>query len=110
MYLHFIGFFSTRVNLRNRSTTFTLGNRDSVITTDLESPIIVVPHAQKSEKKVSILNGGTNAIQKQLLYPSKWLQVNHGILKLHVILKNHLQWHFKSERFITMHALRSVEQ
>ena len=47
------GFFSTKVNLRNRSTTFTLGSRDSVITTDLESPIIVVPHAQKGEKKVS---------------------------------------------------------
>ena len=48
----FVGFFSTKVNLRNRSTTFTLGNRDCVITSDLESPIIVVPHAQKSEKKV----------------------------------------------------------
>lgn len=54
VFFYFAGFFSTKVNLRNRSTTFTLGNRDSVITTDLESPIIVVPHAQKSEKKVSI--------------------------------------------------------
>ena len=53
--LYFVGFFSTKVNLRNRSTTFTLGNRDSMITSDLESPIIVVPHAQKSEKKVRIL-------------------------------------------------------
>ena len=52
--MHYLGFFSSKVNLRNRSTTFTLGSRDTVITTDLESPIIVVPHAQKSEKKVSI--------------------------------------------------------
>jgi len=54
--LYIVGFFSSKVNLRNRSTTFTLGNRDTVITTDLESPIIVVPHAQKSEKKVSTFN------------------------------------------------------
>ena len=54
VYLCFAGFFSTKVSLRNRSTTFTLSNRDSVITTDLESPIIVVPHAQKGEKKVSM--------------------------------------------------------
>ncbi|XP_065919051.1 vacuolar protein sorting-associated protein 52 homolog isoform X2 [Dysidea avara] len=46
-------FFSSKVSLRNRSTTFTLGSRDTVITTGLESPIIVIPHAQKNEKKYS---------------------------------------------------------
>jgi hypothetical protein len=47
------GFFSTRVPLKNRSTIFTLGHRDAVLTTDLEDPIIVVPHAQKAERRYS---------------------------------------------------------
>ena len=51
-----VGFFSSKVSLRNRSTTFTLGSRDTVITTGLESPIIVIPHAQKNEKKVKSYN------------------------------------------------------
>ena len=46
------GFFSSRAPLKNRSTIFTLGNRDTVITTELEDPIIVIPQAQKTEKKV----------------------------------------------------------
>ena len=46
------GFFSTRTTFKNRSTIFTLGNRDTVLTTELEDPIIVVPHAQKTEKRV----------------------------------------------------------
>lgn len=46
------GFFSTRTTFKNRSTIFTLGSRDTVLTTELEDPIIVVPHAQKTEKKV----------------------------------------------------------
>ena len=47
------GFFSTRTTFKNRSTIFTLGSRDTVLTTELEDPIIVVPHAQKTEKRVS---------------------------------------------------------
>ena len=46
------GFFSTRTTFKNRSTIFTLGSRDTVLTTELEDPIIIVPHAQKTEKKV----------------------------------------------------------
>lgn len=42
------GFFSAKSSLKNRSTTFTLGNRAKVLTTDLEAPAIV-PHA--SQKK-----------------------------------------------------------
>lgn len=45
------GFFSPKASFKNRSSTFTLANRDTVITTELEDPIIVVPHAQKTEKK-----------------------------------------------------------
>ena len=46
------GIFGSRSHFKNRSTTFTLGTRDSVLTTELEDPIIVIPHAQKGEKKV----------------------------------------------------------
>jgi hypothetical protein len=53
------GFFSTRTTFKNRSTIFTLGNRDTVLTTELEDPIIVVPSAQKAEKKVRMeVEGG----------------------------------------------------
>ena len=45
--------FGGRSHFKNRSTTFTLGTRDSVLTTELEDPIIVIPHAQKGERKVS---------------------------------------------------------
>ena len=48
------GFFSTRTTFKNRSTIFTLGSRDTVLTTELEDPIIVVPHAQKTEKRVRL--------------------------------------------------------
>ena len=46
------GFFSTKATFKNRSTIFTLGNRDTVLTTELEDPIIIIPHAQRLEKKV----------------------------------------------------------
>ncbi|XP_072015361.1 vacuolar protein sorting-associated protein 52 homolog [Amphiura filiformis] len=45
------GFFSAKPSLKNRSTVFTLGNRGSIITTELESPIIIPHTAQKDEKK-----------------------------------------------------------
>ena len=45
--------FSSRSTYKNRSTVFTLGNRDTVLTTELEDPIIVIPQAQKTEKKVN---------------------------------------------------------
>ncbi|XP_067131774.1 vacuolar protein sorting-associated protein 52 homolog [Centruroides vittatus] len=45
------GIFSSKPSLKNRSTIFTLGNRGSVLTTDLESPIIVPHAAQKNETK-----------------------------------------------------------
>ena len=44
--------FSAKVALKNRSTIFTLGNRGSVLTTELEEPVIVPYAALKSEKKV----------------------------------------------------------
>jgi len=53
-YAHFAGFFSSKPVLKNRSTIFTLGNRGTVLTTELEEPIIVPHAAQKSEKKVKV--------------------------------------------------------
>lgn len=47
------GIFSGRVALKNRSTIFTLGSRGSVLTSELEEPVIVPHAAQKSEKKYS---------------------------------------------------------
>lgn len=44
-------FFSAKPSLKSRSTIFTLGNRGSVLTTDLEGPIIVPHAAQKGEQK-----------------------------------------------------------
>ncbi|PFX27268.1 Vacuolar protein sorting-associated protein 52-like [Stylophora pistillata] len=41
------------VALKNRSTIFTLGSRGSVLTSELEEPVIVPHAAQKSEKKYS---------------------------------------------------------
>ena len=46
------GFFTTKATFKNRSTIFTLGSRDTVLTTELEDPIIVIPHAQKTERRV----------------------------------------------------------
>ena len=45
-------FFSSKATFKNRSTVFSLGSRDTVLTTELEDPIIVIPHAQKIERKV----------------------------------------------------------
>jgi type I site-specific restriction endonuclease len=45
------GLFSSRNTYKNRSTTFTLGHRDTVLTTELEDPIIVIPQALKGEKR-----------------------------------------------------------
>ena len=56
------GFFSTRTTFKNRSTIFTLGSRDTVLTTELEDPIIIVPHAQKTEKRVSMSNSVSPSI------------------------------------------------
>lgn len=47
------GFFSTKAPLKNRSTIFSLGNRASVLTDELEEPIIVPHAAQKSDKRYS---------------------------------------------------------
>lgn len=43
--------FSTKPSLKNRSTVFTLGNRGNILTTELESQIIVPHSAQKNETK-----------------------------------------------------------
>jgi hypothetical protein len=44
--------FSSKPSMRNRSTVFTLGNRLTTITNEIESSIII-PHAsQKSDQKV----------------------------------------------------------
>ena len=52
-----VGFlFTSRSTYKNRSTVFTLSTRDSVLTTELEDPIIVIPQAQKAEKKVQSTN------------------------------------------------------
>eukprot|EP00794_Sanderia_malayensis_P015923 gene15923-17524_t len=47
------GFFSSKHPLKNRSTIFSLGSRGTVLTSDLEEPIIVPHAAQKSEKRYS---------------------------------------------------------
>ncbi|XP_035210728.1 vacuolar protein sorting-associated protein 52 homolog isoform X3 [Stegodyphus dumicola] len=43
--------FSGKPSLKNRSTVFTLGNRGNILTTELESQIIVPHSAQKNEIK-----------------------------------------------------------
>ncbi|XP_076353464.1 vacuolar protein sorting 52 isoform X4 [Tachypleus tridentatus] len=43
--------FSTKPSLKNKATTFTLGDRGNILTTDLESPILVPHTAQKNETK-----------------------------------------------------------
>lgn len=43
--------FASKVALKNRSTVFSLGYRGNILTTDLESAIIVPHAAQKSETK-----------------------------------------------------------
>ena len=49
--------FSSKPTMRNRSTVFTLGNRFSIIESDIEASIII-PHAsQKSDQKVSFILG-----------------------------------------------------
>lgn len=45
------GFFKSAP--KSRATVFTLGSRDVVLTTEIEDPIIVVPHAQKAERRYS---------------------------------------------------------
>ncbi|XP_064616275.1 vacuolar protein sorting-associated protein 52 homolog [Liolophura sinensis] len=45
------GFFSSKPSLKNRSTIFTLGHRGSVLTSDLEAPIVVPHAAQKSDQR-----------------------------------------------------------
>lgn len=47
------GFFSTKASIKNRATTFTLGSRASVLTADLEAPVIVPHAAQDNNKRFS---------------------------------------------------------
>ena len=67
--ISFVGFFSAKQSLKNRSTIFSLGNRGNVLAGELEEPIIVPHAAQKSEKRVSIywftpyLDKCTNVLQ-----------------------------------------------
>jgi hypothetical protein len=49
------GFFSSKPQLKNRSTIFTVGNRGNILTSELEAPIIVPHAAQKSDKKVECI-------------------------------------------------------
>ena len=71
--------FSSKPSLKNRSTIFTLGNRGNVLTSDLESPIIVPHAAQKGEKKVGGVNKlylfisscSATCMQKNLCFPKK---------------------------------------
>ena len=51
------------MTFKNRSTIFTLGNRDTVLTTELEDPIIVIPHAQKAERRVREVEGGWRGME-----------------------------------------------
>ena len=43
--------FASKHSLKNRSTVFTIGDRENVLTTDLEAPLIVPHVAVKSETK-----------------------------------------------------------
>jgi len=51
----FLGFFSSKVPLKNRSNIFSLGSRGQVLTDLLEEPIIVPHAAQKTDKRVCCL-------------------------------------------------------
>ncbi|CAG5121308.1 unnamed protein product, partial [Candidula unifasciata] len=46
-------FFSSKPQLKNRSTVFTLGNRGEILTTELEAPVIVPHAAAKNETRYS---------------------------------------------------------
>lgn len=46
-------FFSTKPQLKNRSTVFTLGDRGNVLSSDLEAPVIVPHAAAKNETRYS---------------------------------------------------------
>lgn len=46
-----ISFFTGKQTLKNRTTVFTLGNRGEIVTTELESPIILTHVATKSETR-----------------------------------------------------------
>ncbi|KRX44758.1 Vacuolar protein sorting-associated protein 52 -like protein, partial [Trichinella murrelli] len=52
-----VNMFSTRPNVRNRATVFSLGSRMSVLKEDLEAPIIV-PHAADQNKQKIIRRYG----------------------------------------------------
>ncbi|BFZ20252.1 hypothetical protein BsWGS_23291 [Bradybaena similaris] len=45
------GFFSSKPQMKNRSTVFTLGNRGEILTTELEAPVIVPHAAAKNETR-----------------------------------------------------------
>ena len=47
------GFFSSsKPGMKNRSSVFAVGNRDLVLTQDIEAPVIVPHVSQKNETKV----------------------------------------------------------
>ncbi|XP_015793928.1 vacuolar protein sorting-associated protein 52 homolog [Tetranychus urticae] len=46
-----VSFFTGKQTLKNRSTIFTLGNRGNIVTTELESPLIIPHTATKMETK-----------------------------------------------------------
>lgn len=46
-----VSFFTGKQTLKNRSTIFTLGNRGNIVTSELESPLIIPHAAAKSETK-----------------------------------------------------------
>lgn len=46
--------FSGKPSLKNRSTIFTMGDRESVITTEIEAPVIIPHVAVSSEKKYTV--------------------------------------------------------
>ena len=43
-----------KANLKHKATVFTIGNRGEVLTSQLESPILVPHSASKNEVRVSI--------------------------------------------------------
>lgn len=47
--------FSSKPNVRNRATVFTVGNRNSVLNADLESSVIVCHAAEEKNEKVTFL-------------------------------------------------------
>ena len=89
------------MTFKNRSTIFTLGNRDTVLTTELEDPIIVIPHAQKAERRVREVEGGWRVREVEGGWRVREVEGGRkeAYLLLHTLTPSHIHPHMHSHIF-----------